>query len=133
MKRISRAQQTEINNAVSALGDAGKELEAAVASYNEALERLGEAVETARDTYNEKVVDLKAVYEEIHGEADSYYSDRSERWQEGEAGEAYSEWMGQLEEPGIEDIEIELPDPLEIDLPDFEDDSWLPPSEPGGG
>ena len=133
MKKISRTQQAEINKAVDALGEAGKALAQAIDSYNEALEPLRVDIEAARDTYNEKIADLKAVYVDIAGEARAYYDDRSQKWQEGEAGEAYSEWVDQLDEPQIEEIDLDLPEPLEMpdSTPDFEDDSWLPPAEPG--
>jgi hypothetical protein len=42
--------------------------------------------------------------------------------------------VDQLEDPEIEDLEFEVPEELDVpDFPDWEDDSWLPPHQPGGG
>lgn len=55
-------------------------------------------------------------------------NDRSEKWQEGEIGTAYSEWADSLENFEMDEINVEFPDPLGIDaIPDFDDIDWLPP------
>ena|SRR5215469_9890749 len=132
MKAITKQQQREIDAALDVLREAASELEAAIEAYNEALEPLRERIEGALDHYNEKGSELRAVYLDIHAEAQAYYDDRSERWQEGDAGEEYQEWLDKLENLEIEELDIDMPEPLDRpEIPDFDDDSWLPPSEPG--
>jgi hypothetical protein len=132
MKAITKPQQREIEAALNVLREVAAELNQAIEAYNEALDPLREKIEAAVSDYNEKLAELKAVYSEIHAEAQAYYDDRSERWQESYAGQEYQEWLDSLESPEIEEIEIDLPEPLDHpEIPDFEDYSWLPPSQPG--
>lgn len=133
MKKISKTDQARIDEALKECEAAATKLNGAVDAFNEVVEQHRGVVEEAVGEYNEKVDNLRAIYEDIHSEADSYMGERSDRWQESDAGQSYQEWIDQLSDPSIEPIEIDLPDPLDYpDIPDFTDDSWLPPSEPGG-
>ena len=54
-------------------------------------------------TFLEKVLkpaltEAESVFDEAAAEAEGYFDDRSEGWQEGDRGQAYEEWMGQLRE-----------------------------------
>jgi chromosome segregation ATPase len=133
MRSISKSQQRDIYTAIDACKEAAEALEKAIDEFNAAVAPFREKLEAARDHYNEKVTDLRSVYGDIAGEARSYYSERSERWQESEAGQAYSEWVDRLDEIELEEIELEVPEELEPPdaIPDFTDDSWLPPEAPG--
>src|SRR5260221_11382810 len=127
MKRVSRSHQADIDKAVDACADAAKKLGQAIDAWNEATSPLRERIEAAAEAYNEKIAELNSVYTDISQEAADYFSARSERWQEGKAGQAYQEWIDRLEEPDIEEAAIELPDRLVLPgpIPPFTDDSWL--------
>lgn len=133
MKRLNKGQLLEISVAVDACAEACGEVEAAVEAYNKALEAPREALLSAVAGYNEKIEDLKAMYLDLAQQGRDYFDDRSEKWQEGDAGQAYNEWLEQLENPEIESVEIDLPDELERpnDLLNFDEIDWLPPDEPG--
>jgi len=135
MRSISKAQQQDIEKAINACSATAQRLEDAIEEYNAAMAPHRERIEAALEAYNETVTDLRSTYTDIASAARDYYSDRTEKWQESEAGQAYSEWADQLEDPeGIEDLEFELPEELAVpDFPDWEDDSWLPPQMPSGG
>lgn len=58
---------------------------------------------------------LAETLEAAHNDAQAYFEDRSESWQEGERGEAYLEWVDQLSAlhdtaEGIADTADELDD-----------------------
>jgi hypothetical protein len=58
---------------------------------------------------------LAEALQEAHDDAQEYFDDRSENWQEGERGEAYQEWIDSLDAlrdtaEGIADIADELDD-----------------------
>ncbi len=134
MKRISKSAQADIDKTLDACREAAEELEAAIDAHNAALASIRDRLEAAVSTYNERIADLRSVYEDIASEARSYFEDRSERWQESDAGQTYSEWVDQLENIEMEDVDIEMPEELELpdSIPDFSELSWLPPEEPGG-
>ena len=97
----------------------------ALAEYNAALETATKAVEEAVDTYNEKLDALRTFFSEAQDEASNTFQDRSEKWQEGEKGQALSAWIESLEEivnfddlttPDLDSIEVD--EPTEMDLPE---------------
>jgi len=129
MKKFSKEQQTEIDKTLAEIAEAETKLTEAVETFNEWLESNSSDIEAARTVYNEKLAELQAVYTNIAEAAREYYEEKSDKWQEGEAGEAYNEWLDQLESIDLEEIDIELPDPIE--MPDFLDLSEeLAPTEP---
>lgn len=71
------------------------------------------ALNAAIADYNELVDEAYGFVEDIHSEREGEYDDRSERWQEGERGEAAATWLSELEEvrdslTGIEPVEFDL-------------------------
>jgi len=131
MRKFSKAQAQAVSDAIDACGEAATALEKAVSNYNTEMESLKTAVSDAVETYNEKVGLLKGVYEEIGSEARDYYDERSEKWQEGDAGATYLEWVEALENPDLDEIDFTEPDEIDIDVPDFSSMDGLPPDEPG--
>jgi len=45
-------------------------------------------------------------------------SDRSEKWQDSERGQAYEQWKGEYEGNHLEEIDLDMPDALEVTLGD---------------
>lgn len=69
-------------------------LSEAVAKYNSVIEAFNETIQEAR-----------GFAEDIVSEIDAYMSDRSEKWLEGERGEAYEAWKSEWENVSLEDLE----------------------------
>ena len=98
MKKLSKTQ-IDMRNALAI------ELDAKFDAVREAIEDLNKTIASA----NEFV-------EEVHSAQDDYFSERSEAWQEGDAGSAYTDWMSEWEF-SLE----ELSDPTDdVDLDAFE-------------
>ena len=132
MKAINKARQAEIDTAAAACREAATALNNAVADYNTGLKDLKAPVEGAVTEFNEKLTELREIYRGIGEEARDYYENRSERWQESDAGTDYLEWVEALEAAEFDDdVEIEFPDELdELDLRSYEDPDDFPPDEP---
>jgi hypothetical protein len=93
-------------------------LEPELAQLNQLREKIESGVEAIEDEASSLV-----------GDMEGYYEDRSEKWQESEAGEQYQEWTDAWSN-------IELPDvPEEVEVDNFDDllvevemeDCGLPP------
>jgi len=101
-------------------------VELAIAKFNEDAANAFAAVEVARDAYTDALGAAAAFVEDVRSDAQSYFDDRSEKWQEGEAGEAYQEWLDELDAVHLdaaeidEPAEVELPDRPEIEMPEFD-------------
>lgn len=55
------------------------------------LSELASTLETARDN-------LQTFLADLHSDWQSTFDERSEKWQEGEAGQAASQWLEQMQE-----------------------------------
>lgn len=93
-------------------------LEDELAVYNEKLAELREPLEKVQSDYNEAVAAARDFVADIVSQADSDISDKSEKWQEGERGQAASNWRDEWENASLDDLEIEWPDELQFDMPE---------------
>jgi hypothetical protein len=81
------------------------------AEFERLLTELAEPQETAR-----------GILEDAANAAEVYASERSEKWQEGETGERYMEWLGELR--GLADAaaeDVDAPDIADLERPDWVD------------
>lgn len=104
-------------------------------AIREIEERLAAAVETALvihgelegaiDGYNEAVEAINDRYVEVLADIEAYVEQRTERWQEGDAGQRYSEWRDAIENAKIETIDV--PDAPQFEALDLADEPEIPP------
>lgn len=132
MKQIPKDARTRIENAMTELLAEAETVADLIEKSNIQISKIRENIGEGQQKYNDKIAEIKDIYQELASQAQNYYDERSEKWQESDAGNVYEEWIDALGSPEIEELEIELPDEIEEqDFPDFTDDSWLPPTEPG--
>jgi hypothetical protein len=128
--KLSKSDIARRDELTEAVRNARSELDDEINAYNEKLGELKAEVETALNAYNEKLADLKSWAEDIASEADSEWNDKSERWQEGDKGEAARTWIDEWQGFSAEDIEIEWPEDVSIDtMDDAADDVEQLPEE----
>jgi chromosome segregation ATPase len=84
------------------------EMDSELEAFRDKLAKLKDEADEQRDV-------LHGIIDDAHSEAESYYDDRSETWQDGERGQVYSQWVSDLETLAGE-LE-EIPD---IDMPNIE-------------
>jgi hypothetical protein len=99
-----------------ALKAAHTKLEDEIIAYNEKLADMVEAVVDAKDKYNEVLDDARSFAQDVAAQADSDLSERSERWLEGDRGQAANSWKDHWEELGfgLDEIDIEFPEEIEL-------------------
>lgn len=132
MKKISKSRWDIITTSMNQCQEASETVESLVERFNEVLEQWREQFSEAVEHYNEVLGDFRTIWSDLAAEGRDYQVDRSEKWQESEAGEAYEQWLTDMDSIEAEDIEIDFPDPLEQpDFPDWQDTEWLPPTTPG--
>jgi chromosome segregation ATPase len=128
MKAIPKTTQAEIQELIDQLDDDAEDIRKAIETYNNALTEHRDRIEAARTEYNERMDRLHEIYDELHGDAQSYYDERSEKWQQSDAGQSYEQWRDKLEATAQELValdEIEIPDLDEPDL--FDSEQWEQP------
>ena len=72
------------------------------------LESQADEVKGAISSYNETLANSRSLLEDVACELDSEFENKSERWQEGERGEAVRAWIDLFEETcnDLEDLEM---------------------------
>lgn len=115
MKSPSKDQQAERDRLIAALTAAESEIETAIARYNSHLGEHRDEITAVVAVYNELVADADALRNWAEADIQEYMNDRSEKWQEGERGQAYEVWRQSFENLDLSGIgiEVELPDDLE--------------------
>jgi len=111
--KISKASSTEIDDMRTAVADAQEAVETAVTEFNEALAVARAPLDEAISNYNDALAELKARLEAERDERQEEYDNKSERWQEGDKGQAAQEWID-----GIGNAADTLDSALETDLPE---------------
>ena len=91
--RIPRglSQQSERNE--PHMNKLNKKQSKELAKHQSDLTDAAEAIEEAVEAYATAADEARAFAESIHADQQAYYDERSEKWQEGDAGTAYTEWM----------------------------------------
>ena len=108
---------------------AWNKLSAAVEEFNAERSDAWGGVDVVRDEVQGVIDDLESLREEVNSDQESYASEKSDKWQESDAGSLYREWADKWAEL----LEIDLdpyssePDPLEVEQPEDMDqveESW---------
>jgi hypothetical protein len=117
--RLSKNEIASRDEIIARLEKAAAEVTAAVEAANAAIEAATEPVNGAIERYNEIVGKAREFAADVASQAESDIGDKSERWQEGERGQAAQEWQQEWEGLSFEDIELELPQPIDFDDPGY--------------
>ena len=130
MKALSKEQDQKKIDLVDAIRTAHDELETAITEYNAAMEEEQDKVQGKLNALNEKIREASDWATGIASEMQSYYDEKSERWQEGENGENYLSWKEEYEGLSTDDVEIDFPEDMEVPVCDVADDLESLPDEP---
>jgi hypothetical protein len=113
--KMSKEQIARLTELVEAVDAAQHRVVAAVEAANEGIERLVNGVNELIAPLNEALADLAAFRDDWAGEVQTFIDEKSERWQEGEAGVAHQSLLDEWEA-----LEIEAVEPFEVEELEFE-------------
>ena len=154
MKRLSKKQLQRIADAKASVTDAADALKTVLDAVRDEgtakLEALREAVDEFKSwredvidseidepftAYEDAVTEARDLMDEIAGEAESYFGDQSDKWQESEKGEAYEQWVNSLRDlhDSIDEASRFEIEELDVDLPkEIIEFNSAPEDIPGG-
>lgn len=118
MNRLSKQEIEDRDRRNKALRDALAEVNRQIDTFNAAMDEHWRAVEDAVSVYNEAVGEVNGWLSDIHSAQEAHYDEKSEKWQEGERGEAYQSWMQEFENE-VEEAEVSKPDDVDAVEPGF--------------
>jgi len=122
MFKLTKAQLEQRAAFVERLNDASTKIEEAVDAFNAQVAEEKATVEAAVTAYNEILSEVREFAGDIATQADQDISDKSEKWQEGERGQAAVEFKDAWEGLSLDDIEVEYPEELSIEEPNHADE-----------
>jgi hypothetical protein len=113
MKTLTKKDLSDKLAHFVAIRQAHERLEQAVDAFNTTISELRIKVEAALEALNASINEAEGWREEVHTDQDSTFCDKSERWQESEAGLDYQDWMTAWDVQ-LEEVQIDFPDELEM-------------------
>lgn len=116
--RLSKDQAGQRDALANELGALRTKLEEAIVSYNAEVEKLKAPVNAAVDAFNAKADEARNFAAEIASTAADEINNKSDKWQEGDKGQAAQAWTDEWENVELDDFEIAFPDELEGTLPE---------------
>ena len=130
MKALDKDQEKKKTDLVDAIRTAQAELETAITNFNSVVEDEQDKVNGKLNALNEKIGEAREWAEGIASDMQSYYDEKSERWQEGDNGQNYSSWKEEYENLSADEVEVTFPDDLEVPDCTVAEDLENLPSEP---
>lgn len=104
--RLSKAQRTELANYQRALRHEREQIATEFARAMDTIrEAIGDLNESCIAVHNETVEKASAFVESVAEEFRDQYDERSERWQESEAGQAALAFVEEWENADVETVE----------------------------
>jgi len=94
MKKLSKGHKSTLE---SLIGELDKQ-----ASI---VDDLTVQLNTAISEYNDKLAEAREWRDEIVADMETFWENRSEKWQESEAGSNYSNWMSQYQELDLDELQ----------------------------
>ena len=116
--KLSKDQLKKWDELVKSVNSEKEQITDAIESFNEALHQAQTALEPYVTDYNGAIANMKEFVDEIAGDWRSKFDEASEGWQEGDAGQAVSEMLDNLE--GFSSDEYQLADIADLEPPSDE-------------
>lgn len=113
MFKLTKAELAQRADLVAALSIASGVLTDAIDEFNASLAAAREKLESIVNDYNETLSKARDFAEDIAQSRRDEWNDKSERWQESEAGQNANAFVDEWEGIELDDIEIEFPEPIE--------------------
>ncbi len=114
--KLTSEQKARRDEIVNKLQAAWTTLDERIDDLNGAVSTAWDRVRVALDEYELVRVEAEELRDEIADEAENAISEKSEKWQEGEKGQAASAWVDEWS--GLDLSEIDLDEPDAIETPD---------------
>lgn len=125
MKSINKEDKKRLSEFITKLSVAKTKVE----NKHKELSSVVDSLNDLLQNYNEILDEVDSFREDLVRQMEEYYDERSERWQQGEAGESYSEWKDVYAGIDLSEVpEIETPELPEMEHTDYLDEL---PDEPG--
>ena len=97
-------------------------LNEAIGTFNKGLSVLRSNLQDVIDAYNEQLNGIREFAGDVGGRFEDEIDGKSEHWRESEAAEAANEMLDAWESLNVEDVEMDFPEDVNIEVGDHESD-----------
>jgi exonuclease VII small subunit len=109
--KLGKTETAQRDEIATRIEQAREKLDAAVTAFNDAMLAARETLQTEIDEYNVVLADAKAFADDVAQNWENDFEEKSERWQDGETGEAVRAMIEAWQSIDLEAIDIDMPDP----------------------
>lgn len=114
--KLTKADRDRRDEIVALLQERKEKLETKVSAFNDLLSTARADVEEAMGRYNDALDEAKEFTDNVANEAQATIEEKSEKWQEGEKGQAAVEWQQLWSEIDLDHVDIDFPDEIEFEV-----------------
>jgi hypothetical protein len=132
MFKLSKPEQVRRDKITAALRSSGEAYNLAVEEYNRLIARAVEVLRIAQHDYNSALSDAEHFVGDFAEDKREEFGEKSEKWQDSDTGSDVSDWLDEWEGVEFNEIELDLPEPMEeIDPSELASQIEDLPEEPG--
>ena len=114
MTKLSKNDLERRTALIEQLNAAHAALTEAVDDYNETVNDAWSKVDDAQNVYNAALSEAQEWVNDISAQIDDYIGERTDKWREGEKGEAYNNWKSEYDTT-LAESDLSQPDELSLD------------------
>jgi uncharacterized protein YukE len=111
MKALSKKDATRKAELIEKIRDQATDLSSAVAQFNDGLAELRDDLRAAVADYNEAVQAAEEFRADMLSAMQSYFDEKSGKWQEGDSGQVYQQWISDWDSP-LTKVKVKMPDDI---------------------
>lgn len=112
MQKLSSADRKRRDGYAQRIRDSAADLSASFDELISAIEKFNGEI----DQHNELLNEVRGWRDDLVSEIDQFMSEKSEKWLDGDRGQAVSEWKDEIENLDLDDLEpIERPEQPEAE------------------
>lgn len=111
--KVTKEEAERLEALADKLGNAREFLEDELDDLNRQIRESLDTINFKIAGYNELLEEARGIIDDVHSQGESDFDDKSEKWQEGERGEATREWLESLE--SIRDDDLGDIEPIEFE------------------
>ena len=120
MKKLTEKESTTRARLVSELRDAAGKVEDEIDAFNARLDDALKPINDAIEAYNKIREEAEGFVADLVSAMDDFAGEKSEKWTEGDAGQAFESWKGEYENITLGELEEIDSKNLEVEKPEYE-------------
>ena len=124
--KLSKDEKANRDSYVAEIRAAEEHLQETLATYNSEVSRRWGHVDAAIQRYNEALENARTWATNLGEEMQGEFDDKSEKWQEGDRGQEVQEWIDQYKDLQLDDVKLDEPDAVEVQVDDADTVGDLP-------